>query len=189
MVIPISTYWLILNRIKCDIKERIKDTSIMKHMNMQDFVELITEPYDFNNPPRFVHYRKSNGGNSTLSLITSTIILTDDDFDITSSKLISTVTSYINTHATDDGVYIDGSDVELDNTIINHHANKIVIESKRAKGNIIIDGTTITYVNNTQPEDMGLRIFENDGMYAVIPIDSLGGGNVSLFNQYFRKLI
>lgn len=162
---------------------------MIKEMNIQDFVELITTPYDFNNPPRFLHYRKSNGTNTTLALTTSTIMLTDDDFDISHSKLISTVTSYINNHATDDGVYIDGNDKKLDATIIDHHANRIAIEAKRAKGNIIIDGSIITYVSNTQPEDVGLRIFEKDGMYAMIPIDRLGGGNVSLFEQYFRRLI
>tara|TARA_B100000929_G_scaffold288355_2_gene276681 strand:- start:19 stop:522 length:504 start_codon:yes stop_codon:yes gene_type:complete len=161
-------------------------------INIQDYVDRLTTEYDPYNKPRFLHYLKNRSSNG-LSLITSEIILTDDDFDTSNSDLHQSVLEFVKRQATDDGVHVtdvtDVTDVNENNdtTIIDYHANKIATESKRGRGNFIIENEVIGYIG-TNTVDNGLRIFKKDDRFAIVPIDVLGGGNISSMKQYYRKL-
>jgi len=157
----------------------------MKHINLKDYVELLTTTYDDFNRPRFLHFQKLRSGNG-ISLSTSEIQLTNDDFDIKPTTLIDSVKEYISKHATDDNIYI-GNDENNNLNILEYHANHIAKESKRGKGNFVIDNEFIAYIG-TNINDNGLRILEKDGMYAIVPIDVLSGGNISSLKQYYRIL-
>ena len=155
-------------------------------INIQDYVDRLTTEYDPYNKPRFLHYLKNRSSNG-LSLITSEIILTDDDFDTSNVDLYQTVLELVKRQATDDGVHVTDVNENNDTTIIDYHANKIATESKRGRGNFIIENEVIGYIG-TNTVDNGLRIFKKDDRFAIIPIDVLGGGNISSMKQYYRKL-
>ncbi len=157
-------------------------------MNIHDYVKHITVEYDRQIKPRFMHYLKIRGNNGNIKLTTSEIMLTDDDFDIPEQEIIPMTLRYLTIHSSDDSIYLDGKDENIDETIKNYHANKIAMESKRGRGNYIIDGKYMAYIG-TNIEDNGLRIFKQDSSYAIVPIDTLMGGNMSLFSQYYRKLV
>ena len=155
-------------------------------INIQDYVDRLTTEYDPYNKPRFLHYLKNRSSNG-LSLITSEIILTDDDFDKSNSDLHQSVLELVKRQATDDGVHVTDVNENNDTTIIDYHANKIATESKRGRGNFIIENEVIGYIG-TNTVDNGLRIFKKDDRFAIVPIDVLGGGNISSMKQYYRKL-
>ena len=155
-------------------------------INIQDYVDRLTTEYDPHNKPRFLHYLKNRSSNG-LSLITSEIILTDDDFDTSNVDLYQTVLELVKRQATDDGVHVTDVNGNNDTTIIDYHANKIATESKRGRGNFIIENEVIGYIG-TNTVDNGLRIFKKDDRFAIVPIDVLGGGNISSMKQYYRKL-
>ena len=155
-------------------------------INIQDYVDRLTTEYDPYNKPRFLHYLKNRSSNG-LSLITSEIILTDDNFDTSNSDLHQSVLEFVKRHATDDGVHVTDVNENNDTTIIDYHANKIATESKRGRGNFIIENEVIGYIG-TNTVDNGLRIFKKDDRFAIVPIDVLGGGNISSMKQYYRKL-
>lgn len=155
-------------------------------INIQDYVDRLITEYDPYNKPRFLHYLKNRSSNG-LSLITSEIILTDDDFDTSIVDLYQSVLEVVKRHATDDGIYVSDVNEDNDTTIIDYHANKIATESKRGRGNFIIENEVIGYIG-TNTVDNALRIFKKDDKFAIVPIDVLGGGNISSMKQYYRKL-
>lgn len=157
----------------------------MKRTNLKNLVALLTTGYNDSNRPRFMHYRKMRGGDG-INLASSEIHLTDDDFDISEKHLLRNVKEYISKHAFNDNVFIS-DDVDHNKAILDFHATEIAKESRRGSGNIVVDDTFICYVG-TNIEDNGLRIFKKDDMYALVPIDTLGGGNISLFKSYYRIL-
>lgn len=155
-------------------------------INIQDYVDRLTTEYDPYNKPRFLHYLKNRSSNG-LSLITSEIFLTDDDFDTSNADVYQSVLGFLERHATDDGIYVSEINGNTDKTLIDYHANHIATESKRGRGNFIIGNVVIGYIG-TNIADNGLRIFKKDGRFAIVPIDVLGGGNMSSFGYYYRKL-
>lgn len=156
-------------------------------INIQDFVDRLTTEYEPYNKPRFMHYLKNRPSNG-LSLITSEIILTDDDFDTSNADLHQSVLEFVKLHATDDGIYAIDANDDTNKIILDYHANHIATESKRGRGNFIIENAVIGYIG-TNIVDNGLRIFKKDNRFAVVPIDVLGGGNMSSFGYYYRKLV